>query len=93
MASISENQEQEYCHIENQVAGENMFLAMVCLSICLHCDHETLLQICHSISDSKHKAIKLQYHTDSHLASVNAIHKPKRQHAKTLPKRMHSPSV
>lgn len=51
-----ENQEQEYCHIENQVAGENMFLAMVCLSICLHCDHETLLQICHSISDSKHKA-------------------------------------
>lgn len=57
MASISENQEQEYdCHIENRVAGENMFLAMVCLSIRLHCDHETLLQICHSISDSKHKA-------------------------------------
>ena len=58
MASISEYQELEplYCHIEDQAGRENMFLAIVNLSIRLHCDCETLLQIYHSISDSKSKA-------------------------------------
>ena len=75
MASISEYQEQEplYCHIEDQAGRENMFLAIVYISVRLHCDSETVLQIYHSISDSKHK---VSYNI-THLAGVTAVHKTK----------------
>ena len=61
---------------------------LVYLNIHFCCDSESVLQICHFISDSKKK---VSYNV-THFAGVTAVHKTE-EATKALPKRKHSPSV